>query len=136
MSFLDNIRYILYLLVFLHSLLFIMPTALTVSSRTPSPARQTVPWQIREPQVVSGRLRGRHSRTRGRESDWHHRPHLQTCRCTNGTNQTCTPSYWWREFRSKGIKCLLSFQAFDYEQKKLLATKGKDLIKHFVFSST
>lgn len=26
--------------------------------------------------------------------------------------------------------CLLSFQAFDYEQKKLLATKGEDQHKH------
>lgn len=120
---------------FPHSRLCVMPTALTVSSRTPSPAHQTVLWRIRERPVVSGRLRGQHSRTRGRESDWHHRQLLLTCRYTN-TNPTCTQSPEFRGYlvvKEQNISC--SFQAFDYEQKKLLATKGKNLIKYYVISS-
>lgn len=58
-----------------------MPTAPTVSSPTPSPARQTAPWRIRGHRAASGRPRGRLSSVRGRESGWRHRPRSLTCRC-------------------------------------------------------
>lgn len=49
-------------------------------------------------------------------------------------NPTCTKSKAQKALSNKGTK-LLSLQAFDYEQKKLLATKGKDLVKYYVISS-